>query len=561
MGAGFRALETAIRPGDNPASQLDFVRPRLPICNAVKALRKGRTMLVQRAIVTTLAVSITAAAGGCASLPEGFEKPQSFAYTDTDDTTLGKTTRALQQGHPGQTGFYSLNDGLDAFVARAVLAQAAERSIDAQYYILRNDLTGKLFIYELLKAADRGVRVRLLVDDLDVAGKDFGAAALDMHPNMEIRVFNPFARNVSRTSQFVTRLGEVERRAHNKSFTADNQVTILGGRNIGNEYFEANPDVSFSDLDVVARGPVARQVSTAFDQYWNSDLAYPISALVRKAPTEEEAEAARARLDAFVEEQADSKYVKALQNSDLVRRLKNRTLRYSWGDGIVVYDPPEKLREKKELSERYIVGQLAPYMRKVDKELIIFSPYFVPGKEGVEFFRGLRERGVRVRILTNSLASNDAAIVHAGYLKYRRAMLRAGVELYELDSKFTTEERKMRLGGSKASLHAKSFVLDRESVFIGSLNLDPRAVYFNTEIGVIFHAPDLAAEMGREFDKEIEKVAFRLELVTNDKGREGILWHGPGGGEQEVFDHEPRSGFWRRFWVHLLSILPVESQL
>lgn len=518
-------------------------------------------MPVQHMRAIHLVLSALLVAGGCASLPTGFDKPETRAFTDTDSTFLGQESRQARQGHPDLTGFYALGNGLDAFVARAVLARTAERSIDAQYYILHDDLTGRLFIHELLKAADRGVRVRLLVDDLDVAGKDFGAAALDMHPNMEIRVFNPFARNVSRTSQFVTRLSEVERRAHNKSFNADNQVAILGGRNIGNEYFEANPDIAFSDLDVMALGPVAQQVSTAFDEYWNSELAYPISVLVTNPPTREEAEAARGRLDTFAEEQADSAYLRALENSDLVQRLKNGSLHYAWGDGKVVYDPPEKLLEELGKSDRYVISQLAPHMETVREELIIFSPYFVPGTDGVAFLKAMEDRGVHVRILTNSLASNDAAIVHAGYLKYRKAMLRAGVELYELDNKFTTEERKSRLGSSKASLHAKSFVLDRESVFIGSLNLDPRAVYFNTEIGVIFRAPDLAGEMARTFDEQINKVAFRLELTRNEKGSEKILWHGPANGEREVFDHDPRAGLWRRFWVIFLSIFPIQSQL
>ena len=212
---------------------------------------------------------------GCATLPKDFERPESQAYTDTDNTRLGQSRRAEKAAHPGQSGFLLLGNGLDAFVARAVLAQAAERSIDAQYYLLHNDMVGRLFIDQLLKAADRGVRVRLLVDDMDLGGRDLGAAVLDSHPNMEVRIFNPFSRKTGRISQFITRMGSVTRRMHNKSFTVDNQVTILGGRNIGNEYFEADPDLAFADLDVLAIGPVVEEVSTAFDLYWNSELAYP----------------------------------------------------------------------------------------------------------------------------------------------------------------------------------------------------------------------------------------------------------------------------------------------
>ncbi|MDH3228373.1 MAG: phospholipase D family protein [Alphaproteobacteria bacterium] len=518
-------------------------------------------MTGRNALAATLTVSVLLLVGGCASLPEDFARPESFAFGNTDDTALGKTSRERRRGHPGQTGFYPLDNGLDAFVARAVLANSAERSIYAQYYLLHKDLLGRLFVDLLLKAADRGVRVRLLVDDMDLEGKDLALAAADSHPNMEVRSFNPFARNVSRTSQFVTRLGEVDRRAHNKSFNVDNQYAILGGRNIGNEYFEADPNLAFSDLDVVAMGPVAQQVSTSFDKYWNSELAYPISVLVSKFPTPRESDEMRARLTEFVAVQAESEYLRALRNSDLANALRADTVRYYWGDGEVVYDPPEKLVEAMEKSERYLAAQLSPHMQAVQKELIIFSPYFVPGKSGVAALRVARERGVRVRILTNSLASNDVAMVHAGYLKFRKALLRAGVELYEMNSRLTKEQRKATFGSSVASLHAKSFVLDRESVFIGSLNLDPRAIVFNTEIGVVLRSPEMAGDMARVFDEKIDDVAFRLELVKSEKGSESILWHGLVDGQKQVFDHEPNASLWQRFKVNFLSMFPIESQL
>jgi putative cardiolipin synthase len=520
---------------------------------------KGR-----RWLAATLAFCILLLAGGCASLPKDFERPESYAFTDTDDTTLGKVSLEKRRGHSGRVGFHLLGDGLDAFVARAVLANVAERSIDAQYYLLHKDLVGRLFVDLLLKAADRGVRVRLLVDDMDLADKDHALAAADTHPNMEIRAFNPFARNVGRGSQFLTRLSEVGRRMHNKSFIVDNQHAILGGRNIGNEYFEADPNIAFSDLDVLAIGPVARQVSTAFDQYWNSELAYPISVLVKDAPTRLEIQEGRERLTQFVAEQADSDYLRALRDSDLANALRNDTVSLYWGDGEVIYDPPEKLLEPKGKSERYLVGQLSPHLQAVREELIIFSPYFVPGTEGVAALRALRERGVRVRILTNSLASNDVSVVHAGYLKFRPALLRTGVEIHEMNVQLSAEQRKAKKGmsgSSAASLHTKSFVLDRESVFIGSLNLDPRAVYFNTEIGVVLDSPEAAGDMARLFDERIERIAFRVELTKDEKGIEELLWHGLVDGELRVFDHEPHTSLWQRFKVNFLSIFPIESQL
>ena len=223
---------------------------------------------------------------GCATLPKDFDRPESYALADTENTLFGKLLANEKADHPGISGFHLLPNGLDAFVARAVLANHAERSIDAQYYLYHKDLVGNLFSDLLLKAADRGVRVRLLVDDMGLAGRDLGAVALDSHPNLEVRIFNPFSRNVGRASQFVTRLGSVTRRMHNKSFTVDNQVTILGGRNIGNEYFDADPDLEFADLDVMAIGPVAGEVSSVFDRYWNSELAYPASVLVKGEPAD-----------------------------------------------------------------------------------------------------------------------------------------------------------------------------------------------------------------------------------------------------------------------------------
>jgi putative cardiolipin synthase len=225
----------------------------------------------------------------CATLPENVGRKETFAYPDTVDTRLGREISREEAAHPpGESGFHLLGNGLDAFVARAVLAHVAERSIDVQYYLYHDDLVGRLLTWQLLQAADRGVRVRLLVDDMDLAGRDLGVAALDSHPDVEVRIFNPFSRRAGRWSQYLTRSGSVTRRMHNKSFTADSQAAILGGRNIGNEYFEADPDLAFADLDVIGVGPVARDVSTAFDLYWNSELAYPVSVLVDEPPTPEE---------------------------------------------------------------------------------------------------------------------------------------------------------------------------------------------------------------------------------------------------------------------------------
>lgn len=501
---------------------------------------------------------------GCAGLPTGFERPVSHALTHTQDSALGKFVAAKQKDFTGKSGFHLLPDGLDAFVARAVLARMAERSIDAQYYLYHHDLVGRLFSYVLIQAADRGVRVRLLVDDMDLAGRDLAATVMDAHPNIEVRIFNPFSRKSSRTLQFVTRMGSVTRRMHNKSFTVDNQMTILGGRNIGDEYFAADPALTFADLDVIAIGPVAREVSASFDQYWNSELAYPATVLRGEPPTDEEIRQKRKQLDAFVAAQADSDYMRALRHSSLYDLILQDQVTFRWGEANVVYDRPEKLQNDFEATRLHLSPQLAPYWEAVEEELIIFSPYFVPGKSGTAFLAGLARRGVRVRILTNSLASNDVGIVHAGYAKYRKDLLRAGVELYEMNRQLSSQQRRERKGpggSSKASLHAKSFVFDRRLVFVGSLNLDPRALKHNTEIGVVISQEDIAAGMADWFDRNIAEIAFRLELVRQENGSDTILWHGIVDGEQKTFDADPYAGFWRRLGIGFLSLLPIESQL
>ena len=416
----------------------------------------------------------------------------------------------------------------------------------------------------LFERCSRGVRVRLLVDDMGLAGRDLGAVVMDSHPNIQVRIFNPFSRKSGRLTQFVTRMGSVTRRMHNKSFTVDNQVAILGGRNIGNEYFDADPDLAFADLDVMAIGPVVKEVSSAFDLYWNSELAYPATVLRGKPPTAEEIERLRGQLDDYVAQQVDSAYLQALRNSNLAKKIREKQVSYDWGDGDVFYDRPEKILQDTDNTEYHLSPQLKPYFEGVQDELIIISPYFVPGKSGTAFLVRLAERGVRVRILTNSLASNDVGLVHSGYAKYRKALLRGGVELYEMNKKLTREQRKEKKGtggSSKASLHAKSFVFDRQQVFIGSLNLDPRAVVHNTEIGVVIDSPKIGEDMTAVFDTVTEKTAFRLELVKNANGSEGIRWHGMVDGEAQTFTVDPYTGFWRRFGIGLMGLLPIESQL
>lgn len=516
------------------------------------------------AIITFLLLFSLLFITGCATLPQNFERSESHALSDTDNTHWGRFLQREKSAHPGQAGFVLLENGLDAFVARALLAEYAERTIDVQYYLYHNDLTGRLFTHQLLKAADRGVRVRLLVDDMGLAGRDLGSAVLDSHPNIEVRIFNPFSRKTGRLSQLVTRFGSVTRRMHNKSFTVDNQVTILGGRNIGNEYFEADPDIAFADLDVLLVGQVVEDVSASFDAYWNSDLVYPVNVLVGRPPTPPEIQTKTQELEEFIKGQENSPYLLALSNSDLANKIRQKNVRFYWGNAEAIFDQPEKIVDDRSRSDDYLTVQFKPYWKRMENELIILSPYFVPGKEGVESLLKLKESGIDIDILTNSLASTDVGAVHAGYAKYRKDLLRAGVEIYELNKNISKKERKGKKrqeGSSKASLHAKTFILDRNWVFIGSLNLDPRSVYENTEIGVVLDSPEMARYMAQKFDANIVAHAFRLELRSEEDGGEHIIWHGYENGKKLIYTVDPYTSMWRRLGVWFLGLLPIESQL
>lgn len=501
---------------------------------------------------------------GCAGLPDNSGRTKSFVIKDNHETTLGKSIQASRDEGNNLDGFIILNDGLDAFVARIALAELAEKSLDVQYYLYHDDLVGGLFTAYLLRAADRGVRVRLLLDDMDMEDRDDHILALDKHPNIEVRIFNPFDRSLSRVPQYVSGLGSLTRRMHNKSFTVDNSASILGGRNIGNEYFDANPSLEFADVDVLAVGDVVQDVSSSFDLYWNSALAYPAATLINEDIAEGQEVELKRSLYRYLEENRNSEYARALKTSDLAIKIREQNLDFINGEASIVVDHPDKISSSRDANELHLVPQLAPYFKNIQSELIIISPYFVPGDEGVEFFEKLVNKGVDVRILTNSLSSNDVSVVHAGYSKYRMPLLRAGVELYEMNKKLTRKERKEKKapgGSSEASLHAKAFIIDREYIFIGSLNLDPRSFYENTEIGLVLKSPETAALMSQKVTETMNKQAFRLQLVVDDEGYEEIQWSGFENEKAVSFDVDPYTSFWRRLGVSIMSLLPIDSQL
>ena len=516
-----------------------------------------------------LLLIIVAVLGACASLPKDYESPQSFVVEDTSRTSLARQLAPQIAEHPQKSGFYPLISGNDALVARAGVMQAAELTLDVQYYIWHSDTSGRLLVEFLLQAADRGVRVRILLDDLDTEGKDLGMVSMNAHPNIEIRLFNAFADRGSRVKGFLTDLRRVNRRMHNKSLTADNQITIVGGRNIGNEYFGGKSDTQFSDLDVLAIGPVVSEVSSAFDTYWNSGWVIPISAFDDGAAiSADDLVQARADLVQYLDDKKSSPYADALQSSALLQKATFADLDYSWGEASLLYDAPNKAEGTEVDAETHIGPHLLQVFDSAQQELIVISPYFVPGKELVEFFGQLVDRGVRVRILTNSLASNDVSMVHAGYMRYRTGLLKNGVELYEFkpvggDDK--QEKHRSWAGSSKASLHTKLFGVDRKLLFVGSFNLDPRSVLHNTEMGILFESSGLAGQLGDGFDNRLiqkaYRVQFRYEPDDDDEKSAKLDWVTEENGCEVRYHKEPETSFFQRFSARFLSIFVLESML
>ena len=502
--------------------------------------------------------------GGCASLPADFKRSESHVLRDTETTRLGQVAQPLLKAHPGESGFLPLRSGVDALLARMVLAEAAERTLDVQYYIWHEDLTGRFFADALLRAADRGVRVRVLLDDVGVRADDETLLSLDTHPNIEIRLFNPVATRSFRNLGMLTDFSRVNRRMHNKSFIADNQRAILGGRNIGDEYFEAQSEVAFGDLDVLTVGRAVSDVSDAFDLYWNAPASYPISALLGRSGDPKSLDALRTKLTAFVDAQRDSPYVTRAK-SRLVEMIATGNDGFYWGKADLLYDDPSKITREPEDTAGHLVPQFADVKSQIKDELLIVSPYFVPGDKGVDWLGGLVKRGVRVIVLTNSLAATDVGAVHAGYQRYRKVLLEAGVRLYELKPGAIEQEREKRGGGisgSRASLHAKTFVFDRRAVFIGSLNLDPRSIQLNTEIGLVCESAPLAEDLAGTIEKNLDKIAWRLELAGDSSGNKRIVWVETGADDRvRQLTGEPEVSTWRKFSVWFLGLLPIESQL
>ena len=534
-----------------------------------------RSLPACRTLATALTLSALLMLFAC-SLPLRGDPPVSTVLpaSETADTWIARTTLAARQAHPGLSAILPLTTGLEAFAGRVALMRSAERSLDLQYYIWHDDLTGRMIMAEAVAAADRGVRVRMLLDDNGIAGLDPILAALDSHPSIEVRIFNPFPTRRAKWIGFVTDFSRVNRRMHNKSLTADGLVSIVGGRNIGNEYFDARGTVTFADLDVVAVGPAAEAIGADFDRYWNSPVVWPAAALLPAAPADA---LARLREDAVAQadEPEAQTYRESIRSMVTIAEIGSRIARREWVRTSLVSDDPAKATGKAG-RDSLLLARLGEVVDRPKARFDLISPYFVPMAEGTAALAGLARGGVAVRVLTNSLQANDVAVVHAGYAKRRRALLEAGVHLYELRP-FETSGRRGHssdsgsgpgsgsgsgpagvAGSSSASLHAKTFALDGHQVFVGSFNFDPRSAELNTELGVIIDSSALADEMRRVFDEELERAAWTLSLGEDG----GLRWTGRDEhGGLDVRLAEPDAPLWQRVFLRVVSWLPIDRLL
>lgn len=552
----------------------------------------------------------------CASLPENVNRPATAALPNADAaTSLGRLVRASVPSTE-VSGFRLIPSGEEAYATLLTLADRAERTLDLQYFIIESDNSVRELMRHVLVAAERGVRVRMLVDDLHSDGRDLAFLKFASHKNIDVRLFNPFPggrmSNITRYLSGAAEFRRVNRRMHNKAFIADNALAVTGGRNLGAEYFTQDKTTNFVDLDVLAAGPAVRQLSAAFDTYWNSEFAYPVQALVPEhsdahPPAQKDGnypppvsmasrpEGPPQRIDVptspidFGSGAGSGPQESARRITDPEqRRLRNQTdlahpspgdplplrpaprdwfladqiarnrLRLDWAPAQVIVDRPAKVSgDDVEPGGERLAQTLLHLIDEAKREVVLISPYFVPGKRGTDVAKRLQERGVRLRVLTNSLAATDAPIVHVGYSKYRGELIDDGVELYELRP--TLGDRPKVVGSfrsAQASLHVKSIIVDRSTLFVGSMNIDPRSIGLNTETGLIIRSPVLSQAVAKLFDDSVGASAYRVTKVDGH-----LRWTTHQDGKEVVVDHEPDVGLGRRTWIQMLAPFTPEELL
>ena len=507
----------------------------------------------------------------CATMPPGAHTPkeESRALANVGDTALGRRIEPRVKAHGGLSGFRLFATGSDALALRVQMADSAQRTLDVQYFIFKDDTSGRLLMSSLLRAAQRGVRVRILIDDNVARGQDDRVGALAAHPNIDVRLYNPFyyrgTVGLFRYAEFALTASRLNYRMHNKLYIADNEIAVVGGRNVGDEYFDSGDELQFGDYDVFAMGPITRDLSKSFDAYWNSALAVPVRSLLGNLPTAEQLQQKEAELAANLAKAEGSAEVKAIRSGNPLASTLNGDGGVAWAKAQVVADSPDKAGvENGDTIGALLRRRLLEATADVKAELLIVSPYFVPGEKGMQLLRSLRERNVRVRVLTNSLLSTDVPAVHAGYRRYRLPLLEEGVDLYEvkpLPGKPLPRAGLKEPSSGQFSLHAKAFVFDRKRIFIGSANFDPRSLNLNTEIGLMIDSPELARQVVARFDAIANPANSFVLALDQSGGKPALVWKSVKDGRQIAYDDEPGDDRARELLVDLYATLPIEDQL
>jgi putative cardiolipin synthase len=494
----------------------------------------------------------------CSSLPTEFEQVPGQVWPHPEQTKLGALIAETAPEDKSLSGVELLADPSDAFRARFAIAAYAEKTLDMQYYLWKGDLSGQLLLWRVLEAADRGVKVRFLIDDIFHSGRDEVYAILDTHPNFQLRVFNPMAnRGVARNLNFLVNKSKLNRRMHNKIFMADGAVAILGGRNIGDDYFGMDPDANFLDIDILTVGQGAIEAGAAYDEYWNSKNAIPIDVLNDKEYTARDLESFRENLKEILLQKDAVPYALAFTEKETLENLNKWRDGLIWVDAHVVVDPLERFDGQ---GESAIVRFAADTVEHLDDEMIIQSAYLIPSKQGLENMTVTINRGVRVRLLTNSLMSNNHITAHSGYMKYRKGILETGAELYELrpDASLREYFEAHKNAEVAAGIHTKSFVLDGRQALIGSFNFDPRSRDLNSEIGLVVNDEGFSRQVIEHMDQEFEPAnSYRLFLNENGK----LRWEVQTDAGIEIYTHDPGASIWRRMAARILSWLPIEKEL
>jgi len=488
-----------------------------------------------------LLAAVILAVSGCAGLPRHVEKSRSVAFEKPDTTKLGRIVAGDEVGK-NLSGIRLLSSGDEAFASLIALADHAERTLDIQYYIIHEDESTRTLLHHVRVAADRGVRVRVLVDDLNTAGEDRRFMHLSSHANVEVRVFNPFtAGRFSTWTRFIASATDIRRinhRMHNKFFVAENALAITGGRNIGDAYFTLDPHSNFVDLDVVVAGPIVPELSASFDEFWNSKYAFPISSVAAAVATEGAA--------APVVEPEFSASANRLQHE-----LDANDVQLAWVPATVLADQPAKIASETSPEEEVtIANDIAALMKSAKQELIIMSPYFVPGTPGMALLTDLVAAGVHIRILTNSLASTDSPLVDIGYARYRVKLLKLGIDLREMRPKLGQKHARFHpFRSANASLHAKALVIDQKIVFIGSLNMDERSAKTNSELGLVISSAEIARQVTSLLDDLSTDSSYKLQLDANGH----VEWAGGDPAAPKIWHTEPETSRTERLWLTLLS--------